>query len=264
MWSNCLAGWLITNGQLDKAILLVCLGGSFLYVGGMFLNDAFDVAFDRQYRPERPIPSGLISERLVWVLGWSWLGLGLICFLPFGLTSLLSALALAGTIVLYDATHKKTAVAPLFMATCRLLLYVLAGTAAGGLTKQGVAAGLALGCYIAGLSYLAKKESIPGPLKHWPASLLFAPLFFMFWRIGLFDSFLRLLVILAFLVWIVSALRLVYRFKPPRIGQAIARLLAGIVLVDALAVPMLEGFAFSLLLILFLLALIMQRIAPAT
>ena len=36
----------------------------------MYLNDAFDVRFDRSFRPERPIPSGAISLGWVRFLGW--------------------------------------------------------------------------------------------------------------------------------------------------------------------------------------------------
>ena len=60
VWSNCLAGWWL-GGHENSANLPLCfLGVSALYLGGMFLNDAFDADFDRQHRPERSIPSGAI------------------------------------------------------------------------------------------------------------------------------------------------------------------------------------------------------------
>ncbi|RME92643.1 MAG: prenyltransferase, partial [Verrucomicrobia bacterium] len=74
VWSNCLAGWLLGgNGPLDR-FLLLCAGVSAVYLGGMFLNDAFDEAFDRRHRPTRPIPAGWISARAVWWWGWGLLG----------------------------------------------------------------------------------------------------------------------------------------------------------------------------------------------
>src|SRR6202021_3338880 len=66
VWSNCLAGWWLAGGGNFKALPLLLAGTSFLYIGGMFLNDAFDVGFDRQRRAERPIPSGQISLAAVW------------------------------------------------------------------------------------------------------------------------------------------------------------------------------------------------------
>src|SRR5205823_9118705 len=53
VWSNCLAGWLLGGGGSGWMLLVVCLGTTCLFLGGMFLNDAFDVEFDRQYRMER-------------------------------------------------------------------------------------------------------------------------------------------------------------------------------------------------------------------
>src|ERR1700722_7791443 len=68
VWSNCLAGWWLAGGGSRPALLCVSISASFLYLGGMFLNDAFDAGFDRNHRPTRPIPSGVITEREVW--GW--------------------------------------------------------------------------------------------------------------------------------------------------------------------------------------------------
>ncbi|MBN8245849.1 MAG: UbiA family prenyltransferase, partial [Verrucomicrobia bacterium] len=77
VWSNCLAGWWLGGGGGSPwALVRLCLGASLMYVAGMYLNDAFDAEFDRQYRRTRPIPSGAIAESLVWRLGWILLGAG--------------------------------------------------------------------------------------------------------------------------------------------------------------------------------------------
>src|ERR1051325_660101 len=72
VWSNCLAAWTLAGGGLDARLAFVCAGGSFLYIGGMFLNDACDVSFDQQHRMERPIPSGAItrSQVFAWAIVW--------------------------------------------------------------------------------------------------------------------------------------------------------------------------------------------------
>src|SRR6478736_6052578 len=67
VWSNCLAGWLLGGAETPAVLPRLLIGASLLYVAGMFLNDAFDIEFDRQFRPERPIPSGAISTRAVWL-----------------------------------------------------------------------------------------------------------------------------------------------------------------------------------------------------
>src|SRR6266498_4494191 len=76
VWSNCLAGWLLGGGGSGWKFFLLSLGGTCLYVGGLFLNDAFDVEFDRQYRKERPLPAGQISLDEVWRWGFGSLGVG--------------------------------------------------------------------------------------------------------------------------------------------------------------------------------------------
>ena len=42
---------------------------SLFYTGGMFLNDAFDAAFDTANRSDRPIPSGEVSRGEVFLVG---------------------------------------------------------------------------------------------------------------------------------------------------------------------------------------------------
>ena len=58
VWSNCLAGWWLAGAGSAGKLPLLLLGISAQYIGGMYLNDAFDADFDRQRRAARPIPSG--------------------------------------------------------------------------------------------------------------------------------------------------------------------------------------------------------------
>ena len=53
VWSNCLAGWLLGGGGAAADLLLLSVAATFLYTGGMYLNDAFDAEFDRQHRPDQ-------------------------------------------------------------------------------------------------------------------------------------------------------------------------------------------------------------------
>ena len=92
VWSNCLAAWLLNGGQSWNNFYVLCVGATLLYVGGMFLNDAFDAAFDRQFRQERPIPSGQITARAVWMIGTTLLLLGWLLMFLLGLSVALPAL----------------------------------------------------------------------------------------------------------------------------------------------------------------------------
>src|SRR5437870_1291348 len=106
VWSNCLAGWWLGGGGDFKNLTFLLAGATFLYIGGMFLNDAFDAEFDRRHRKERPIPSALIELKTVWRWGLAWLALGIFCLVWPGKVTGGLGLALALCIILYDAVHK--------------------------------------------------------------------------------------------------------------------------------------------------------------
>ena len=129
VWSNCLAGWLLGGADSTDGLPFLLTGASLLYVAGMFLNDAFDAQFDREYRHERPIPSRAISLRAVWLTGFLLLATG--AALLFFLSAQTGALGLllTASIVLYDWLHKRISFAPILMAACRFLLYLVAASA---------------------------------------------------------------------------------------------------------------------------------------
>src|SRR5262249_24995011 len=128
VWSNCLAAWLLGGAGPWKRFAALCFGATLLYTGGMFLNDAVDESFERRYRPERPIVSGRIASRTVWILSFVWLVAGSITFFFLGKSSPWFAPLLALAIVIYDIFHKRTNLAPLLMGACRFLLYLLAAS----------------------------------------------------------------------------------------------------------------------------------------
>ncbi|MDA0812892.1 MAG: UbiA family prenyltransferase [Verrucomicrobia bacterium] len=158
VWSNCLAAWVLAGagfsnsesmrfneleGILGKlahlfTLPLLCIpaaAASLLYFGGTALNDAFDAKYDREHRPERPIPAGVLSLRIAWIWGLGALLVGAGIFLYMGVTTgdvILSALAigLVALILIYDWMHKKSVWAALPMGGCRLLLYLLVAFAA--------------------------------------------------------------------------------------------------------------------------------------
>ena len=119
VWSNCLAGWWLTGGGNYWKLPFLFLGVSALYTGGMFLNDAFDAEFDRQRRPERPVPTGKISLQIVWRGGFGLLAAGILLLLFCGKIAAVAAIILAVFILLYDAAHKLITASPWLMGACR-------------------------------------------------------------------------------------------------------------------------------------------------
>ena len=264
VWSNCLAAWLLNGGESRNNFYVLTAGATLLYIGGMFLNDAFDVAFDRQHRQERPIPSGQITARAVWLIGGALLLFGWLLLLLLGLTPALFALLLVGAIILYDAVHKRTSFAPVIMSSCRFLLYLVAGAATQRRVDDPVVwHGLALAGYITGLSYLARSESGTGIIRRWPLLLLVAPLAANVLVNSNRDalSWIASSVLCAWLLW---CLRGTFGWASQHIGRTVAGLLAGIVLVDWAVVPRLTEQHNLTFLGLFILALVLQRKIPAT
>lgn len=264
VWSNCLAAWLLNGGGNWVVFGVLCVGATLLYVGGMFLNDAFDAGFDREFRRERPIPSGQISLADV-----CWFG-GLCLFLGWGLLFLIGnvvgglALALVAAIIWYDAGHKHTETAPLIMALCRLLLYLVAAAAtAGPIGAPAFWHGVALAAYIVGLSYLAREEHRSGPVSLIPFVGVLIPLVANVW-INPQRNALAWLASSALLFWIIWCARELRRKPKPQLVRTVTGLLAGIVLVDCAALPHLNFGVAICFLGLFMLARLLQRFVPAT
>ena len=264
VWSNCLAAWLLNGGGNCLSFVLLCSGATLLYIGGMYLNDAFDAEFDREFRKERPIPSGQIAARDVWWSGGLLLFFGWLLLFLLGGTVALLALLLVAAIIFYDAVHKHTEAAPVLMAMCRLLLYLVAGAA----TFQSVSEpvlwhGLALAAYILGLSILARTESGQGRATAWPLLFLIAPLVANVW-VNPGRTVLSWLASAILIAWLLRCLRGCFGRSQVNVGRVVAGLLAGIVWVDCSAVAQLTPGAALAFGGLFFLALLLQKKIPAT
>lgn len=264
VWSNCLAGWLLGGGGSLRLLLQLCLGGSLVYLGGMYLNDAFDASFDRQYRRERPIPSGKITEALVWRIGGALLAAGFALLAALNGAALVLALLLIVAVVVYDVLHKALALSPVLMAACRFFLFLTAAAAGrDGVTGEALWSAFALSGWIIGLSYVAKRESTTGRLQRWPLLVLALPVALAAllndgdWR-------LRALVF-GFLVvaWAGWCLRHTFVEGARNLGLTVAGLIAGVCLVDLLLVTPGPGLMLVFL-ALFGLSLLAQRFVPAT
>jgi 4-hydroxybenzoate polyprenyltransferase len=264
VWSNCLAGWLLGGGGDWARFALLCGGATLLYIGGMYLNDAFDADFDAQHRRERPIPSGAIAAKSVWQIGIGLLSAGTLCLFTLGLATAILAVLLCACIVLYDAIHKLFTVSPVLMALCRVFLYLAAASAAvSGITGLAAWGAVALGIYIVGLSFVAKKEATGLRIEVWPQLLLALPVLL---SLLVNDGPFRrpgLLIAAIVLIWTVRSLRTLW-MPPLNVSRAVSHLLAGIVWIDLLAVADEPRSICVAFIGLFLMAIGFQRVVPAT
>jgi len=268
VWTNVTAGWLLAGGSLSSPLLLwMLLAGSLLYTGGMILNDAADVKFDRDQRRERPIPSGRVSQLSAWIAGLGLLAAGwsIAIFLGgacWGLTT-----ALVAAILFYDLYHKPWAGAVFVMGACRVLLYLMPGMpcqsdGCGPWWQSVILPALALGAYIVGLTLVARIEvsgAAAQPLRVtcarlllWLPGILAALMLFNQQRLkpvfilADFTPLVPLILIFIFAGTVAHASRIMRRGGPD-IGRAVGILLAAIPVVDALALsqvslPLAFGF----------------------
>jgi 4-hydroxybenzoate polyprenyltransferase len=107
-------------------VLMLCLSTIGLYGGGVVFNDVFDAALDSVERPERPIPSGLISKAEATRLGSLLLLGGLaFAFLTSPLAGILAFL-IAFSALVYDKWGKHQGIlGPVNMGLCRGLNLLL-------------------------------------------------------------------------------------------------------------------------------------------
>jgi 4-hydroxybenzoate polyprenyltransferase len=266
VWTNVLAGAVLSGGDWRNWRLgLMLVAMSSFYVGGMYLNDYFDRAFDARERPERPIPSGRISAGAVAAIGFCLIGAGAVATATMGLAAAAMAALLAISIVAYDLHHKANPFAPVVMGACRALVYGATATAlSGGVTIFVAVAAVAIAAFVAGLTYAARQESLDKIGNLWPLLLLAAPLLV---AIGVFrQGAVVVAVYLLLAVWIAAAVYLLAR-RPVAgsVSRAVGWLIAGISLCDA-AILASTGAIMPALAAIggFVLTLIAQKYVPGT
>jgi 4-hydroxybenzoate polyprenyltransferase len=101
-------------------LALICLATSFLYGGGVVMNDVFDADLDKIERPERPIPGGVIRKSSAALFGILLLVSGVVCALLINLSTALIATIIAIAALVYDKWAKHHSfLGPLTMGFCR-------------------------------------------------------------------------------------------------------------------------------------------------
>ncbi len=158
VWSNVIAATALAGGAAWHSIVVMALAMSALYIGGMYLNDAFDRNIDAKQRPSRPIPAGEAPVGMVFAIGFGLLALGTIVFSMFGWQTAVGCLVLCGVIILYNWHHKGNPLSPLLMGLCRALVYIVTAAALGHAVAAPVLAGaFVLLLYVAGLTLASKQ-----------------------------------------------------------------------------------------------------------
>ena len=273
VWTNTLAAAVLAGAAIgDWRLWLLFVAMSLYYVGGMYLNDAFDAGIDAVERPERPIPSGQVSRGTVYGAGFGMLILATLAIVGLavgqeggvGFWPVLSGLALAAMIILYNWHHKDNPLSPFIMGLCRMLVYTTTGLCFVTSLPAGLWIGaLVLLCYLIGLTYVAKQENFGSVENLWPLAFLAAPLVYGVVHLGAAPMVGLFLIALG--AWIAYAVWLVQRRQPGDIPRAVISLIAGISLLDGLLIAAAGQFAVALLAVLgFAFTLFQQRYVSGT
>ena len=274
VWTNCIAGMVLAGVLPDAAtVSLVSVAISAFYVGGMFLNDAFDSGFDARHRPERPVPSGEVSRGEAFAVGFGLLAVGegllmlpaILGRRPVSGEVLLWGALLAALIVYYNYRHKRDPLSPVVMALCRVMVYFAAAAYVGTALITDVSiGGVLLAAYLIGLTYVAKQENLARLSSAWPLAFLGAPFVYHGRVIPGFD--IAALLWLVLLAWVVYALSFLYRTEGRSIPRTVISLIAGISLLDALAIASTGAPTVLVAVVVagFVLTLLFQRIVPGT
>ena len=156
-----LAGWLIVGSGRTAQLALVSSASACLYTAGIVLNDCCDYRPDSQARPERPLPQGIISLRVAWTLG-------VVLFLTGLILGGRNAFLLAALIIFYNTVAKHSIwLGPATLGACRAWNLALG---MGGYAL--VWPPLILGVYVAGLSFVARREEVRPELRRLVKHLL--------------------------------------------------------------------------------------------
>lgn len=263
IWSNCLAAWWLGGHKNAGDLPFLFAGATFLYIGGTFLNDAFDADYDKDHRRTRPIPGGAASRKTVSRCGLAWLVLGVLLLFGSGTATAALGLGLVVCIILYDTVHRLFPFSPVLLGICRLFLYLIgAWVAAHGLTGWAIWCGLALAAYVTGLGCFMRWQRAPKIMTYWPAMLLAVPVLLALLMDAGDYRIPGLLLSAILALWLVRSLRHAFWSPEPRLDVTVSGLQAGIVFVDWLAVADAPRPLSAVFIALFLTTLALQRLVP--
>lgn len=167
-----IAGGVLANSPMAAGAILLC--SSSLYFGGIVLNDVMDLDEDRRDRPQRPLPRGEISIGRAAATAFGLLAIGVLMGLFSGFlvnrsAPAVVAIALTGSILVYNCLAKRSYFGPLLLGVCRFLNVLLGWSPILLLTPAApawyvfstpVLTAAVTGSYVFTLSWIARYETV--------------------------------------------------------------------------------------------------------
>jgi len=256
--SNVIAAHVIaTQGSPQWNLLLLTLIASLcFYHGGMILNDCFDIDEDNIERPNRPLPSGLMSLKQAWTMGIGLMLLGLVvCFGLGGLTFTI-ALLLVVAIFAYNLLNRSGYLGCLAMGACRLLNWCLALSVVSGFAVYWPYA-LIVGIYVSALTLISRDETQanrPQLVNYCAIVMVCGTLLFMLtlWQQNAMNIWSSAILIAGLLLVVFRLIKLKNNYNPENIQAMVMFFVLGLIPLDATLV-LIAGYPIAAICIFILL-----------
>jgi hypothetical protein len=259
--SNCLAGWWLGGGDRYQKLPFLLSGAALLFAGGTLWNDTYAVGLGAEESEKASASShpGPFGAAQLWGLGL--LILGVLALAWCGTVTAGVGLGLAVVVVVARVLHR-SALSMMVPAVSRLLFYLI-GASAGvvGIMGSPIWCGLVLAIYVMGVDYLPRQKNTVGPERHWPIVLLAVPIVL---ALIVHDNDSRqaaLLLSAVSALWTVRCLRPALWSEERDFARAVSGLVAGIALVDLLAVAGAPRQISAIFITLFLMTRALQSVA---
>ena len=250
-------------------VVLACLATSFLYGGGVVMNDVFDAELDKIERPERPIPSGLIKKSSAAGFGILLLVLGIVCAVLINPSASLIATIIAIAALIYDKWAKHHSfLGPLAMGFCRGCNLLL-GMSVIGWFDQFLLLAIVPAVYIFAITMISRGE-VHGGKK---TTLYIAALFYAIVILAILtvsfgqETLLQTVPFIAFFGFMIFMPLLKAMEKPegPRIGRAVKAGVISLIVMNASWAAAVNNLTLALIIIVLLpVSLFLARVFAVT
>lgn len=243
-------------------VLFLCIATACLYAGGVVLNDVFDAELDAVERPERPIPSGIISKGSAAIFGASLLLTGILAagFVHENYlnNSLLLAVAIAVASVVYDGWGKHHSIlGPLNMGLCRGLNLALGISIVAPALQQYWYMAFVPIVYIAAITAISRGEVHGGSRRIlYFAAILYSAVIVAILSFGFLNgkAFITIPFLIVFIALIFPPLqKAIQQPVGPRIGKAVK---AGVIALIAMNAAWAAAFGAPFLALLIIILLL--------
>ena len=258
--SNIILGYFFfTNiNNLDYFIIVKLISiSALLYIGGMVLNDYFDIKIDKKERPWRPLSSNKITKKNALVIITFSFSYSLIFSFIMGSNTFIITLIIITLIFLYNKFLKNTIYGPINMGVIRSLNIVLGASQSIFLLEDSILLFdvrflipvFSEFFYVFAITILSKnetKEFFFNLYNIFPFVIIYLIIFFVFFFILLnIFNYLSLIPLLIFLS-IISYSQITLLKKIITIQQSISYLIMMIVILDSVFITDIVGIYYSL------------------